>query len=243
MAVDARLGMHCDSAPGQAALAFFATVLSCLAPPAHAATEMVDTALILAVDVSNSVDEDRYALQMEGIAATFEDPEVERAMVSGPHRAMFVMLVEWSNNPVVTVPWTLITGAADARAFAAEVRKAPRAESDFTCMSRTLQAVHDQLVPALPVPATRIVIDVSSDGRDNCNLTPPVEALRDQLVATGVTINGMPILEGTEMQTLEGWYKENVIGGSGAFTLPVQGYEDFARAMRRKFLTEVSERL
>jgi len=220
-----------------------AATLAYVPAPARAATEMVDTALVLVVDVSGSVDDERYQLQMEGIAKAFDDVEVEQAILAGPHHAMFVTLVEWSDRAVVSVPWTLITRGEDAAAFAEKVRHAPRQGSDFTCMSRALELVQDKVLPFLPAPATRQVVDVSSDGRDNCNLTPPVDALRDQLVASGITINGMPILEGNEALTLEGWYKENVIGGPSAFTLPAQGYQDFARAMRRKFVTEISERM
>jgi hypothetical protein len=217
--------------------------LAAAASGARAETEMVDTALVLAVDVSNSVDDARFQLQMEGIANAFEDPEVQRSIFSGPHRAMFVTLVEWSNKAAVAVPWTLIASPEDAQAFAAVLRKTPRQGSDFTCMSRSLQLIGDKVLPFLPIPANRTVIDMSSDGRDNCNLSPPVEALRDELVAGGVTINGLPILEGNEQATLEGWYKEHVIGGTSAFIIPAHGYADFERAMRRKFVTEISERL
>jgi hypothetical protein len=84
------------------------------------------------------------------------------------------------------------------------------------------------------------VIDISSDGHDNCNLNPPVDVLRDALVADGVTINGLPILEGDEAATLEAWYKAHVIGGPSAFTVPAHGDGDFERALRRKFVTEIS---
>ena len=230
------------------AAAALAAVLVALLPAmgsqrALAATEMVDTALVLAVDVSGSVDEARFALQMEGIAKAFEDPEVQRAMLAGPHRAMFVTLVEWSDKAVVAVPWTLIANPTDANAFAARLRQTPRHGAEFTCMSRALQLVGDKVLPFLPMPASHTVVDVSSDGHDNCNLTPTVDVLRDELVAGGVTINGLPILEGDEAATLEDWYKAHVIGGPSAFIIPAHGYADFERAIRRKFVTEISERM
>lgn len=202
---------------------------------------MVDTALVLAVDVSQSVNDARFALQMEGIAKAFEDPEVQRSIFSGPHRAMFVTLVEWSDKAAVAIPWTLIASAEDAVAFAATLRRTPRKGAEFTCMSRALQLIGDKVLPFLPMPANRTVIDVSSDGHDNCNANPPVEALRDALVAENVTINGLPILEGDEAATLEAWYKAHVIGGPSAFTVPAHGYDDFERAIRRKFVTEISQ--
>ena len=91
-------------------------------------TDEVDTALIVAVDVSNSVDDQRYKLQMEGIARTFEDREIQRAILAGQHRSIFVTLVEWSNRPVIAVPWALIASAEDARAFADRVRHGPPAQ-------------------------------------------------------------------------------------------------------------------
>jgi hypothetical protein len=209
--------------------------------PAKAESEMVDTALVLAVDVSQSVNDERFALQMDGIAKAFEDQEVQRSILSGPHRAIFVTLVEWSDKAAVAVPWTLIASAEDAHAFAAVLRKTPRKGAEFTCMSRALQLVGDKVLPFLPIPANRTVVDVSSDGHDNCNLSPPVDALRDGLVAEGVTINGLPILEGDEAATLEAWYKAHVIGGTSAFIVPAHGYGDFERAIRRKFVTEISE--
>ena len=208
----------------------------------EAQAERADAALVLAVDVSGSVDEKRYALQMEGIAKAFEDREVQGLILSGPHRAMFVSLVEWSNRSAVAIPWTLITSRADAAEFADRVRHAPRADDQFTCMSRALAIVEDKVLPFLPAPADRTIVDVSGDGHDNCNTSPPVEAVRDELAAAGVTVNGLPILEGDEATTLEAWYRDHVIGGPGAFLVPAHGFTDVARAMRRKFLVEISAR-
>jgi hypothetical protein len=234
-----RTGTRRFTEPCAAALAALLALLP--AGSVRAAPEMVDTALVLAVDVSQSVNDERFALQMEGIAKAFEDPGVQSSIFSGPHRAMFVTLVEWSDKAAVAIPWTLIASKADASAFAATLRKTPRRGAEFTCMSRALQLIGDKILPFLPMPANRTVIDVSSDGHDNCNLNPTVDVLRDALVAENVTINGLPILEGDEAATLEAWYKAHVIGGASAFTIPAHGYDDFERAMRRKFVTEISE--
>lgn len=202
--------------------------------------EMVDVGLVLAVDVSNSVDAERYRLQMDGIAKSFEDPEVQNAILAGPHRALFVTLVDWSNEPHVAIPWTLITSGAGAQAFAEKVRVAPRAGHEFTCMATALDIIDGKVLPQLPAPADRTIIDVSGDGHDNCNSGEPVDALRDRLVAEGATINGLPILEGEEADTLEQWYRDHVIGGNSAFLIPAHGFADFQRAMRQKFITEIS---
>ncbi len=207
---------------------------------AEAERGVVDTALVLAVDVSNSVTEERYALQMEGIAKAFEDEEIQRTILAGPHRAMLVTLVEWSNQAKIVIPWTRIASSAEARAFAAQIRAAPRADRQFTCLSLALQLIAGKVLPFLPVPAERVVVDVSGDGSENCNPTVPVDAARDALVASGATINGLPILEGEEADTLEAWYRAHVIGGDGAFLIPAAGFQDITRAMRRKFLVEIS---
>ncbi|MBV8650472.1 MAG: DUF1194 domain-containing protein [Alphaproteobacteria bacterium] len=205
-----------------------------------AAADAVDTALVFAVDVSGSVDPERYGLQMAGIAAAFEDPDIENAILSGPHHALLVTLVQWSDKAQISVPWTRIASEADAVAFAAKVRSAPRVAEQFTCMSQMMRFVADKVLPRVPAPSDRTIVDVSGDGHDNCNPPDPVDAVRDELVTYKVTINGLPILEGDEATTLRGWYGEHVIGGVGAFLQPAAGFDDFARAMRQKFITEIS---
>jgi hypothetical protein len=207
---------------------------------AAASLEAVDTALVLAVDVSGSVSADRYRLQMEGIAAAFEDSAVQSAILAGPRQSLLITLVQWSDKPQVSVPWMLIESGADAASFAAKVRRAPRVANQFTCMSQMMRLVADKVLPRVPVHADRTVIDVSGDGQDNCNPAEPVDSLRDELVGMGATINGLPILDGDEAKTLEGWYREHVIGGTAAFLEPAVGFADFARAMRHKFLVEIS---
>jgi hypothetical protein len=222
-----------------ATLATAGALILDLAVPGRAA-EMTDIALVLAVDVSESVTPERYALQMEGIARAFHDRQVQGSILSGAHRSMFATLVEWSNKPYVVLPWTLITSAEEADSFADDIRRAPRADNQFTCLSRALEVIEGKVLPFLPAPAERTIIDVSGDGRDNCNPTKSVDAVRDELVAAGATINGLPILEGDEAATLEAWYREHVIGGPAAFLVPAHGFADVQRAMRQKFIVEIS---
>ena len=224
------------------AVAVAIAVVACLVGMAAlaAAADAVDTALVLAVDVSGSVDPERYGLQMAGIAAAFEDPDIENAILSGPHHALLVTLIQWSDKAQISVPWTRIASEADAVAFAGKVRSAPRVADQFTCMSLMMRFVADKVLPRAPAPSDRTIVDVSGDGHDNCNPPDPVDAVRDELVALRVTINGLPILEGDEAATLRGWYGEHVIGGVGAFLQPAAGFDDFARAMRQKFITEIS---
>lgn len=250
-------------APALAAL-LIALGLAALVNGSHAAAaDEVDTALIVSVDVSNSVDEPRYRLQMDGIAAALEDPGVISAILSGARKSIIVMMVQWADKPVVSLPWSRIASAADAKALAARVRKLPRHDGEFTCMSKMMRFVSDKIAPTVPVKATRLVMDVSGDGIDNCNGEETTPAVRDELVGYGMTINGLPIIEGADAATaggppviaapapqpgsdhdpvaLEPWYRKNVIGGPGAFALPAYGYQDFGRAIRQKFVVEVSD--
>ncbi|HVJ53226.1 MAG TPA: DUF1194 domain-containing protein [Aliidongia sp.] len=212
-----------------------------LAGSAVAAPETVDTALVLAVDVSGSVTSARYKLQMEGLARAFEDPGVRAAILNGASHSMLVSLVEWSDRPTLSIPWSLLTRPEDIDAFAKRIRGTQRASGDFTCMARALDFVADKVLPFLPAPTQHKVVDVSGDGRDNCNPERTTDAVRADLVATGVTINGLPILEGDEKDTLADWYRLHVIGGDGAFELPANGFADFERAMEQKFREEISE--
>ena len=204
------------------------------------ATADVDTALIISVDVSSSVDERRYQLQMEGIAAALEDKSVIEAILAGPQAAIQFIMLTWTDKAQVAIPWTRIANIADAKAIATRVRKIPQLPGDFTCMTRMLQTISDKIVTQLPEKAARVVVDVSGDGSENCNPELPTATIRDGLVANGVTVNGLPILEGREAETLEGRYRQNVMGGPGSFVLAANGFKDFGRAIRQKFIVEIS---
>jgi hypothetical protein len=177
---------------------------------------------------------------MQGIAEAFTDAEVQANVLAGRHGAMMVTLIQWSDRPVISIAWRRIASADEAAAFADAVRRTPRAASQFTCMALALRLIADKVLPLLPAPADRIVIDVSGDGQDNCNSREPVDMVRDELAHDRVTVNGLPILEGEEATTLEDWYRRHVIGGPGAFVLPAYGFDDVGRAMRDKFALEVS---
>lgn len=200
----------------------------------------VDTALIVSVDVSNSVDEERYKLQMEGIAKALEDPEVLKAILNGPQGGILVAMVTWADKPRLSLPWQRIASAADAASVAAKVRALPRQTGEFTCVSGMLRTISDKVVPQIPAKALRIIVDVSGDGRENCNPEEPPASVRDELAASGVTVNGLPILEGDEGPTLEQWYRDNIMGGPSSFILPAHGFGDFGRAIRQKFMIEIS---
>ena len=204
-------------------------------------TLQVDTALVISVDVSNSVDETRYKLQLEGIAKALEDDSVIEAILTGGRGGILISLVMWADKPKISIPWTKVFSKDEALALAQQVRRLPREGGEFTCMSGMMRMIADKVVTQIPAEALRIVVDVSGDGKDNCNREEPVDAVRDELVASGVIINGLPILEG-DGPTLEGWYRDYVVGGTGAFVLPANSFADFGNAIRQKFVIEISGR-
>jgi hypothetical protein len=179
---------------------------------------------------------------LRSIARVFRDSEVQGSVVGGLDGAALVTLVQWSTHAFVSIPWTRIGNAAQADAFANRIARTQRIHDyvDFTCVSVALRAIQREVLPAQPVAARRTIIDISSNGIDNCSLSSYSDSGRDELVAAGATINALPILEGSESLMLESWYLEHVIGGPGAFVLPAQGFADMDQAMRRKFLFEIS---
>lgn len=150
--------------------------------------------------------------------------------------------------------------------MAAAIRELPQRTGEYTCLSRMLAMVKESVVPDVPATATRVVVDVSGDGIDNCAEPFNTARERDELVAMGVTINGLPIIvkgendvvgsgayrapgyelkglligPGTHQSTMDAWYREYVIGGPAGFLIAAQGFEDFGRAFRQKFVTEIS---
>jgi hypothetical protein len=243
-----------------AAVAIVGSLAAITIAAAVGSKDDVDTALMVAIDVSNSVDDERYRLQMEGIAQALEDPSVIQAIAGGAKGGILFSLITWADQATVNIPWMHIASEADAKAAAAKVRALPRQGGEFTCMGRMMRIVSDKIVPQIPAKAAKVVLDISGDGPDNCNAQEPIESVRDELVKYGVTVNGLPILlgNGPEIVTpgaaptqsylpdkekahpLEAWYTEHVKGGQGSFVLPANGYADFGRAIRQKFVLEVS---
>ncbi len=201
------------------------------------AERAVDLALVMAVDVSESVDAEEYELQHEGIARAFEDPQLADAIAAGKEHAIEVAVIEWSDRDkqVITVDWTRVEDRASAAAFAAKVRKTRRTSEGLTAIGDALLAAK-ALLDHAPAPAERRLIDLSGDGM--ANIGPPVQEVRDALVADGVTINGLAILASEPW--LETYYNDYVVGGAGAFLLRAEDFRSFANAMHQKLLSEVS---
>jgi hypothetical protein len=194
-------------------------------------------ALVLAIDVSESVSSDRYVLQHEGVARAFESPLLIDAIAALPGGIEALML-EWSDPDKirVTVDWTRIANGAAAASFAAAVRASERTSHGLTAIGAAMLAAAAAF-EHLPEPAGRRVIDVSGDGMANFGVAPA--AARDELVKAGITVNGLAIL--SEEPWLEDYYSHNVIGGPAAFVVVAKDFDSFAAAMLRKLVQEVAK--
>jgi Mg-chelatase subunit ChlD len=208
-----------------------ALIVALIFVPAYAA-DRVSTAIVFAVDVSGSVNAERYELQRAGIAAIFADADIGHLL----HEGLAVALMEWSDGPTVVVPWTILRTPADAHALARRVMAVTRTPGYSTALSVALLAAAD-LLDQCPCQAASRIIDVSGDGPNNGPISTPIA--RAEVVARGFRINGLPIVTPTEPD-LADWYRANVVGGPGGFLEVANGFEDFARAMRRKFRLEVA---
>ncbi|MFA5123657.1 DUF1194 domain-containing protein [Zavarzinia sp.] len=209
-------------------------VLAALCGAARA--ETVDVALVLALDSSSSVNPDEYLLQVQGLAAAFASPEVQAAIDAGPNKAIAVAVVEWSSpgRQHLDIDWQRVT-ASDAPALAETFGNMPRyVEGGGTAVGAGLNRA-GVVLTTVPFQATRRVIDLSGDGKNSAG--PPPDPVRDSLVASGVTINALAILN--EEADVDRFFAASVIGGPGAFVERAQDYEDFIEAIKRKLLREI----
>ena len=206
-------------------------------PVTRAQDAEVDLALVLAVDCSFSVDFREFALQMKGLGEAFRKPEIKRAIAMGNLQRIAVSVVQWSDesNQVVAMPWTILESEEDGDLFGETLAAMPRklAEGGTSISSALLySAAHLSKAPR----ALRLVIDVSSDGRNNVGV--PVSAVRDRLVSQGITINALTILN--EWPTLDVYFQNQVVGGEGHFVIPANDYGAYADAIYRKLLREIT---
>ncbi|MDX2159447.1 MAG: DUF1194 domain-containing protein [Hyphomicrobiaceae bacterium] len=199
----------------------------------------VDLRLVLAVDASGSVNDTRFELQKRGYSAAFRHARVLKAIQSGPYRSIAVTMMQWTGPAlqVQVVPWMRIGDDASMRAFADAVDAAPRRLfSGGTSISGAIdQGV--QLLSQAPYSAPRSVIDVSGDGSNNRGR--PASAARDEAVAAGIVINGLPILELDP--TLDEHYLANVVGGPNSFVVPARSFDEFADAILKKLIIEIAD--
>src|SRR5262245_42822315 len=231
----------------RSAVAIVALLLVCFG--AARAAEPVDLLLVLASDVSRSVDHPKFLLQREGYAAAVSNAQVLDAIKSGPHGKIALSFVEWSGVGAqkVVIDWTAIDGPASARKFGDQLVELPRSFADRTSISGGIE-FSMALLERSPFEAARRTIDVSGDGTNNAGRD--VRLARDEAVAKGVVINGLVILTNRQMPWnaehtnppggLELYYRENVIGGPGAFVLVAEDFQSFGRAIIKKMIAEIA---
>jgi hypothetical protein len=203
----------------------------------------VDTELVIAVDVSRSMDPDEQALQREGYILGLTSREFLNAVSQGANGKIAITYFEWASlyDQKIIAPWQVIDGPQTAEAFAAALRSAPYRRLPRTSIFGALQFARP-LFDSSGYSGVRHVIDVSGDGTNN--MGPPVTIMRDEVVAAGVTINGLPIMlsrsSGTDIPNLDVYYEDCVIGGPGAFMIAIHDREQFKEATRTKLIQEIA---
>ena len=235
--------------------AFLRTVLALVAlasmalAPAPVGAQPVDLLLVLAADVSRSVDHPKFMLQREGYAAAVSDRQVLDAIRSGANGKIALSFVEWSGVGAqkVVIDWTAIDGPVAARRFGDQLVEAPRSFADRTSISGGIEFAMAQFKRS-PFQASRRTIDVSGDGTNNAGRD--VRLARDEAVAEGVTINGLVILSQNQVPWnpehtnppggLDNYYRENVAGGPGSFVMAAEGFESFGKAIIKKMIAEIA---
>ncbi|MBM3571284.1 MAG: DUF1194 domain-containing protein [Alphaproteobacteria bacterium] len=211
-----------------------------------AAAIEVDLELVLAVDVSRSIDEDEARLQRDGYLRALRDPRVARAIQNGPLRRIALAYVEWAGAHYqrIIVDWTLIKDLATAHAFADRLERAPRIAENWTSISAAIDFCVSMFGNNI-YEGTRRVIDVSGDGSNNRGR--PILAARDDAVTKGITINGLPIVNDRPSpfgfpaeKDLDKYYEQNVIGGPGALMIVATSFDTFAQAVLTKLIKEIA---
>ena len=207
----------------------------------------VDVELVLAVDISYSMDPEEQALQREGYIQALTSPEFLNALKGGMHGRIAATYVEWAGiaEQRIVMPWRLIDGEVSAAAVAAEINDAPYRRAYRTSISSALR-FSTPLFEGNGYSGIRRVIDVSGDGTNNQG--PLVTVTRDEVLAKGITINGLPIMlkrpnaATMDIEQLDIYYEDCVIGGPGAFVVPIRDREKFKEATRTKLVLEIASR-
>lgn len=217
-------------------VAAFISTLAFHAPAS--AAEPVDLELILMADGSGSIDDEEFILQRWGYARALRSPQIIKAIRGGPLGRIALSYVEWSGPDlhIPIVPWTVIRTAADIEAFAKILETHPRElDGGGTAVGDAI-LYGARSLKENAFDGTRLVIDLSGDGPDKNGL--PAIIGRDAAVADGITVNGLPILD--SYYRLDDFFRDNVIGGRGAFSVPARNFEDIYFAIRRKLILEIA---
>ena len=230
-----------------AGAALIVAALSVLGTVARA--QDVNLLLVLASDVSRSVDTRKFQLQREGYASALSNRRVVEAIQSGPHGKIAICFVEWSGATSVklVIDWTIVGDAASARKIGDQMIELPRSFADRTSISAGLEFAFAQLERS-PFKAARRIIDVAGDGTNNSGRD--IASVRDEVTAKGVTVNGLVILSDSPLPWnpehtnppggLGEYYRRNVIGGPGAFVMVAENHDSFGQAIVKKMIAEIA---
>ena len=228
----------------------FALVLATTLSLSAQAAEKVDLLLVLAADVSRSMDDPKFRLQRSGYIEALTNPRVLEAIQSGTNRRIAVSFLEWSGvvSQKVVVDWALISDETSARRFADGLVEAPRSFADRTSISAGIDFAMAQFDRS-PYEGLRRTIDVSGDGTNNSGRD--VTVARDEAVNKGVTINGLVILSDSPTPWnpehtnppggLANYYRNNVVGGPGAFVMVAENFKSFGNALINKLIAEIAQ--
>jgi hypothetical protein len=204
----------------------------------------VDLELVLAVDISQSMDYDEHSIQRQGYVDAFRHKDVISAMLSGPEGKIAVLYMEWAGDfdPIETIPWTIIDTKEAAAKFADRLANEPIYGEQRTSISRALATAKEHITRN-SIASHRQVIDVSGDGANNAGRL--VEGVRDEVVKAGIVINGLPIMlnkpkEFYDIDHLDRYYKHCVIGGQAAFIAPVFDLRHLSSTIRKKLVMEIA---
>ncbi len=206
----------------------------------------MDVELVLAVDVSLSMSPQELEIQRHGYAAALTDPQVIKAIAEGAYGKIAVTYFEWAGNTSqhVIVPWTVVASRGDAERVTAALSANPPNSARRTSISSALEFGAD-LFAESPFRGMKRVIDISGDGPNNQGA--PVQMMRDSVVSQGIVINGLPLMTSGgftsvyDVKDLDHYYTNCVIGGQGAFMIPVNDWSQFPEAIRRKLVLELAD--
>ena len=220
-------------------------------PPVLGASGEVDLELVLAVDISRSMDEEEHTIQRDGYVSAFRHKDVINALISGPRGKIAVTYMEWANGARQVIPWMIIDSAESANDFADRLSKEPIYGERRTSITTALMEA-ERLIRQNKITSLRQVIDVSGDGANNSGGS--VEQARDYVLKQKIVINGLPILlhadgqggfrgnpwGGIDIPNLDRYYKHCVIGGTGAFIAPVFDLTQLSATIRKKLVLEIA---
>lgn len=227
-------------------LALFAAIFAAPTAQAQKGRPQVDLELVIAVDVSGSIDPVEAKLQRDGYYAAFTNAKVINAIKTGPNRRIAMTYMEWAGSHYqrTVIDWTIIDGAEAAQQFVAKLADIPPTTQRWTSISGAID-YGVRLLNESPYEGTRRVIDISGDGSNNNGRH--VITARDEAVAQGIVINGLPIVNdrptnwgGMPERNLDKYYEDHVIGGPGSFIVVADGFEKFADAILQKLIQEIA---